>query len=167
MSDGDDGVEDLRAAENPGQPEASEENGLGALRSESLVLLLSCKVPEPETVACHMYRMAVLAMSLHGQVADLDTQRWAVSPGEERRLRCVRMALVHDIGEALVGDITPHCGVSEEDKFHRELEAVRQISELAPGVDWLELWHEYETALSLEAQVRPRLLLLAGGETSR
>lgn len=33
---------------------------------------------------------------------------------------CVRMALVHDIGEAIVGDITPHCGVSNQNKFSLE-----------------------------------------------
>jgi len=27
--------------------------------------------------------------------------------------KCVRMALVHDIGEAIIGDITPSDGVSE------------------------------------------------------
>lgn len=36
------------------------------------------------------------------------------------------MALVHDLAEALVGDITPHCGVSETDKY--TMEKVRCIS---------------------------------------
>lgn len=30
------------------------------------------------------------------------------------------MAVVHDLAEAVVGDITPHAGVSKEDKFNRE-----------------------------------------------
>lgn len=30
--------------------------------------MLQLQVPEPETVASHMYRMAVLAMSLEGQI---------------------------------------------------------------------------------------------------
>lgn len=30
------------------------------------------------------------------------------------------MALVHDLGESVVGDITPHCGVSKEEKHKRE-----------------------------------------------
>ena len=49
-------------------------------------------------------------MSLEGQIPSLDINR------------TVRIALVHDIGEALIGDITPHCGVSEEDKQNLEAE---------------------------------------------
>lgn len=26
--------------------------------------------------------------------------------------RCVRMAIVHDVAESIVGDITPHCKVT-------------------------------------------------------
>ena len=35
------------------------------------------------------------------------------------------MALVHDMAEAIAGDITPHCGVSETDK--QSLEKVWQV----------------------------------------
>lgn len=34
--------------------------------------------------------------------------------------RVIKMALVHDMAEAIVGDITPHCGVSDVDKFTLE-----------------------------------------------
>ncbi len=34
------------------------------------------------------------------------------------------MALVHDLAESLVGDITPHDGVSKEDKYSMELVCV-------------------------------------------
>ena len=30
------------------------------------------------------------------------------------------MALVHDLAESIVGDITPSCGVSKDEKFKRE-----------------------------------------------
>lgn len=39
--------------------------------------------------------------------------------------RIVRMSLVHDLAEAVVGDITPHCGVTEEDKHQMELKVCR------------------------------------------
>lgn len=32
----------------------------------------------------------------------------------------MKIALVHDVTEAIVGDITPHCGVSKEEKFRME-----------------------------------------------
>lgn len=51
-----------------------------------------------------MYRMAMLAMLLDDSELDL--------------ARCIRMALVHDLGEAIVGDITPYCGIPN-DKKHR------------------------------------------------
>jgi 5'-deoxynucleotidase YfbR-like HD superfamily hydrolase len=43
--------------------------------------------------------------------------------GQERqydRQRCVQMALVHDLAESIVGDLTPHCGVSREEKHRME-----------------------------------------------
>lgn len=61
-----------------------------------------------ETVACHMYRMALMAMVL--QKEGLDT------------FRCLQLALVHDLAESIVGDITPRCGISREQKH--QLEAV-------------------------------------------
>lgn len=34
--------------------------------------------------------------------------------------RLLKMAIVHDLAECIVGDITPHCGVSKEEKLSRE-----------------------------------------------
>ena len=63
-------------------------------------------VPQPESVAGHMYRMAVLGL-LAGDALDKN--------------RCVKMCLVHDLAESIVGDITPHDNVSKEEKHRREL----------------------------------------------
>ncbi|CAJ0594196.1 unnamed protein product [Cylicocyclus nassatus] len=102
-------------------------------------------VPEPETVASHMYRMAVLAMSLEGQIEGLDIAR------------AVSMCLVHDLAEAIVGDITPHCGISDEEKFDRENQAMQKIASFVPvattGTQWIELWRDYEAQETLEAKV--------------
>ncbi|CAD6193213.1 unnamed protein product [Caenorhabditis auriculariae] len=100
-------------------------------------------VPEPETVACHMYRMAILAMALEGEIENLDV------------IRALKMSLVHDIGESIVGDITPHCGISQEDKFNLENEAMKRIASYVPNVgdEWMQLWNEYEEATSLTATV--------------
>ncbi|CAB3396893.1 unnamed protein product [Caenorhabditis bovis] len=104
---------------------------------------VKCGVPEPETVACHMYRMAILALSLEGQIEGLDT------------IRALKMALVHDIGEAIAGDITPHCGVSDQEKFDMESKAIRTICSFVPNVgdEWDSLWREYEAAETLTAKV--------------
>lgn len=41
--------------------------------------------------------------------------------------RCIRMAIVHDVAESIVGDITPHCKVSKEEKARMERDAIGQI----------------------------------------
>uniref|UniRef100_A0A0N5AS02 5'-deoxynucleotidase HDDC2 n=1 Tax=Syphacia muris TaxID=451379 RepID=A0A0N5AS02_9BILA len=97
-------------------------------------------VPDPETVASHMYRMAILAMSV--KISDID------------QLRCIRMALIHDLGESIAGDITPYCGITNEKKFQLEEDAFHKIAELVPkeiGTDWIDLWKEYEAGVSKEA----------------
>jgi len=101
-------------------------------------------VPEPETVASHMYRMAVLSMTLVNSYDNIDVDK------------CVRMALVHDISEAIVGDITPHCGISKERKSQLEEEALTKIVSYLPdsmGVSWFNLWKEYESGNTLEARM--------------
>ncbi|KAM0828444.1 hypothetical protein ACQ4PT_067550 [Festuca glaucescens] len=99
----------------------------------------------PESVADHMYRMGVMALV----AADL--------PAGVNRDRCVKMAIVHDIAEAIVGDITPADGVPKEEKSRRENEALDQMCALLGGgsrADEIrELWMEYEDNATLEAKV--------------
>ncbi|WP_081713935.1 HD domain-containing protein [Cystobacter fuscus] len=57
------------------------------------------------------------------------------------------MALLHDASEARAGDITPHDGVSREEKLRREREAVSRVfSERPCRAEYLALWEEYEAA---------------------
>ncbi len=68
------------------------------------------------------------------------------------------MALAHDVAEALVGDITPHCGVSEGDKHAREAAAIAEMRALlgrdtAAGAELEALWREYEEQTTPEAQL--------------
>jgi putative hydrolase of HD superfamily len=80
--------------------------------------------------------------------------------------RCIRMALVHDLAEATVGDITPHCGVSDQDKHAMELQAITKMTESltlggdannatpgGAGAEILSLWKEYEEGTSEEAKL--------------
>uniref|UniRef100_J3LA60 5'-deoxynucleotidase n=1 Tax=Oryza brachyantha TaxID=4533 RepID=J3LA60_ORYBR len=101
-------------------------------------------VQGPESVADHMYRMGVMALV----AADL--------PGVNRD-RCVKMAIVHDIAEAIVGDITPSDGVPKEEKSRREKEALDHMCSLLGGgsraEEIRELWMEYEQNATLEAKV--------------
>nr|GMD25501.1 HD domain-containing protein 2 [Ipomoea batatas] len=98
----------------------------------------------PESIADHMYRMAVMALI----AGDL--------PGVNRE-RCIKIAIVHDIAEAIVGDITPSDGVPKEEKSRREKAALNEMCEILGGgmraEEIQELWAEYENNASLEANL--------------
>ncbi|KAF0716431.1 Aste57867_2855 [Aphanomyces stellatus] len=102
------------------------------------------KVNQPESVADHMYRMAMCTMLLDGD-STLD------------RTRCIKMAIVHDLAESYVGDITPHDGVSNDDKHRLEKNAIDDICEKLghsqAAMEIKELWHEYENASTDEAKM--------------
>ena len=75
-----------------------------------------------------------------------------------RRDHCIKMALIHDLAEALVGDITPPDNIPSAVKHAREREAMDYITTelLAPmggGIagEFLGLWEEYEEGVTEEA----------------
>ncbi|XP_063993825.1 5'-deoxynucleotidase HDDC2 isoform X1 [Diachasmimorpha longicaudata] len=98
-------------------------------------------IDDAETIAGHMYRMAVLALLV-------DTEE------NINKAKVMEMALVHDLAEAIVGDITPHCGVPVAEKHRREDEAMVEISKLLgnKGPETLKLFREYESRDSPEAK---------------
>ncbi|XP_010265347.1 PREDICTED: HD domain-containing protein 2-like [Nelumbo nucifera] len=97
-----------------------------------------------ESIADHMYRMALMALI----AGDL--------PGVNRE-RCIKIAIVHDIAEAIVGDITPADGVPKAEKSRREQEALDEMCEVLGGglraEEIKELWAEYENNSSIEANL--------------
>jgi putative hydrolases of HD superfamily len=72
-------------------------------------------VANPESIADHMYRMAVLALTTAGSEYD--------------QCKLVKMAIVHDLAEALVGDIAPSDNVPAAEKHAREAAALKEIVE--------------------------------------
>ncbi|CAH9119616.1 unnamed protein product [Cuscuta europaea] len=141
-------------------PLSYDSNGAGALPSPSnsidfLTLCHSLKTTKrkgwinhgiqgPESIADHMYRMALMALI----AGDL--------PGVNRE-RCIKIAIVHDIAEAIVGDITPSDGVPKEEKSRREQAALNEMCKVLGGgmraEEIQELWAEYENNASLEANL--------------
>ena len=98
-------------------------------------------IEDPESVADHSYRMALLAM-FTGDRLGLDSSKMT------------RMALIHDLGELLIGDITPEDGVSPEEKRKMEKEAVGRLLEPLPeGEGYISLWTEFEEGESKEARI--------------
>lgn len=98
-------------------------------------------VPEPESVADHSYRVALLAMTLSDNKG-LDT------------LKTVRMALLHDLAESTIGDLTPRQKQGNHETL--ESEAMKQILETLPQNVrelYLETWKEYQKNESPEARL--------------
>jgi putative hydrolase of HD superfamily len=106
-------------------------------------------IPDGESVSDHMYRMAIMTMFAPATLApklDLD--------------RCMRMALVHDMAELLVGDITPRDGVAKPEKSRRETETMEYMcKDLLGNVEggdvgkrMREVWQEYEDSKTLESK---------------
>ncbi|KAF9677266.1 hypothetical protein SADUNF_Sadunf08G0090100 [Salix dunnii] len=98
----------------------------------------------PESIADHMYRMSLMALI----AGDL--------PGVNRE-RCIKIAIVHDIAEAIVGDITPSDGVPKQEKSRMEQAALNEMCKVLGGgmraEEIKELWTEYENNASLEANL--------------
>jgi putative hydrolase of HD superfamily len=89
-----------------------------------------------------MYRMGVMALLVQGHP-------------EYDYNKCVRLALVHDVAECIVGDITPTCGVSDADKYAAEAAAIGQLQAALGGAlvgaEVAALWREYEAGATPEA----------------
>ncbi len=100
-----------------------------------------CNIPDPESVADHTFRTAFIAMML-GDILKVDA------------LKLMKMALIHDLGEVVVGDITPYDGIEREEKRRKEEEGLRQLLwDLPNGNEYMDLWKEYEDQKSDEAMI--------------
>ncbi|WWC67529.1 uncharacterized protein I206_101437 [Kwoniella pini CBS 10737] len=107
-------------------------------------------VKEAESISDHMCRMALMAMMIPQDPAKpLDIPR------------CVMMALVHDLAEAHVGDITPVEGVPPHVKHQLEEQAMDSfLNEMLGGAGnkdarerFRSLWDEYEARETPESKL--------------
>ncbi|KAI9741672.1 MAG: hypothetical protein M1834_000057 [Cirrosporium novae-zelandiae] len=106
------------------------------------------EIQHGESISDHMYRMSIMTMLAPQSL----TKRLDVS-------RCTRMALVHDMAEALVGDITPVDGIPKPEKSRRESETMDyfcitllgNVQGGSAGQEIRALWQEYEDDKTEEA----------------
>ena len=99
---------------------------------------------EPESVAEHTWRLCLMAMVLYDRAPGIDFAR------------LLRMCLIHDLGEAIRGDVPAPAQVAGPDKAAGERADLLELTSSLPGdlrQDILELWDEYEAAQSPEARV--------------
>lgn len=96
-------------------------------------------VPNPESVAAHSWGVSWLVLML-------------LPPGLDRE-RALTYAVLHDLAEVWVGDLTPYDGVSSAEKRTREHDAmVALCARLADGVQLLAAWEAYEAQQDEEAR---------------
>ncbi|GAV51496.1 hypothetical protein ZYGR_0AD06790 [Zygosaccharomyces rouxii] len=98
-----------------------------------------------ESMADHMYRMSIMSMLIKDPQVNKD--------------KCVRIALVHDMAESLVGDITPFDPVTKEEKHRREWDTIQflcnefiQHYNKDAAKEIMDDWLAYEHVGSLEAR---------------
>ena len=99
-------------------------------------------VPGPESVAEHSYRLAVLAMAF-APLANVDENK------------AIKMALVHDLAEAIIGDIVTFQGgeamPNRDAKLEKERQEMRNILGLADLN--IELFDEFVANKTTEAKL--------------
>jgi putative hydrolase of HD superfamily len=99
---------------------------------------------QPESVAEHTWRLCLMAMVLYGRTDAVDLAK------------LLKMCLIHDLGEAIGGDVpapAQQAGVNKADRERADL--LELIAPLPPAArrEIAELWDEYEAAVSPEARV--------------
>lgn len=67
--------------------------------------------------------------------------------------KCMKLAIIHELGEIYAGDFTPSDNITKEEKHKLEKKAVeRLLDSISFENDFLELWNEYEKQETIEAQ---------------
>ena len=96
---------------------------------------------ERESVAAHAWRVALLALLLEKEQPDIDMRR------------VIELALVHDLGEAVTGDIPSFLKTERDESV--ESDALSQIVSLLPapeGERLRSLFQEWEAGSTREAR---------------
>lgn len=104
-------------------------------------------VDRPESVAAHSWGVALAALLR--------------CPPELNREKVLIMALLHDLAEVRIGDITPHDGISRDEKMRREEQAATLL--FADHPELWSVWKEAEDRSSPEAQFVKSMDLLDMG----
>ncbi len=102
----------------------------------------------PESVAEHSWRLCLMAMVLHRGFPEADFER------------LVKICLIHDLGEALGGDIpAPQQGAAGSKAADERRDLLTLLAPLPSPVrdEIVALWDEYEEARTLEARLAKAL----------
>ena len=95
-------------------------------------------IEHPETVASHSWGISLLALAL--------------APQDMNRERLLSYAAIHDLPECLAGDVTPHDGMSTDEKHRRERQAMARLEQVGLPQHLHALWLAYESQRDPESQ---------------
>jgi putative hydrolase of HD superfamily len=126
-------------------------------------------IQDAESVADHTCAVALCVLFASLERKDIDVRK------------ALTMALIHDLAESIVGDITPYDGVPRKDKIAKEEKALKALLSSLPKKiqgEVLGLWKELgigkspEAMLVLEADTFDRVVQAniyrnRGGDTDR
>jgi len=99
---------------------------------------------EQENVASHTWRLCLMALVLAPRFPGIDVGK------------LLRICIVHDLGEAIGGDISAKLQVNMPNKAEQERRDLLQLCEPLPAHtrdEIVALWDEYEQAASPEARI--------------
>jgi len=99
---------------------------------------------EQENVASHTWRLCLMALVLAPRFPGIDVGK------------LLRICIVHDLGEAIGGDISAKLQVNLPNKAEQERRDLLQLCEPLPAhtrEEIVALWDEYEQAASPEARI--------------
>ena len=94
-----------------------------------------------ESIAEHVYGTCILALSIDSEFkTDLDINK------------VIKMLVLHELGEVIIGDITPFDNITPEEKMKKEHEAMRKvIGDLVNQEEFLSLLFEFDEKKTKEA----------------
>lgn len=98
----------------------------------------------PESTAEHSWRLCLMAMVFADEFAGLDMAR------------LLKLCVLHDLGEALHGDVPAVEQAQNPGKSAQERTDLQALMQSVPGplfAHFMELWEEYENAGSPEARI--------------
>lgn len=101
-----------------------------------------------ESVAEHTWRLCLMASVLADEFTDVDFSR------------LIKMCIIHDLGEAIGGDIPAPKQDSDLGKAEQERRDLLRLVESLPSrsrTQIVELWDEYEEAVTPEAKLAKAL----------
>ena len=100
------------------------------------------KITNPESVADHSYSTAVISMIL-SDIEGLNSEK------------IIKMALLHDLAESIIGDITPE-HITNKEKIVKENQAMKSILKNLPSNSaklYFKIWNEYQNNSSQESKL--------------